>query len=153
MRAILVSTGAPPERSARAVAKLAEIRTEHSLSADLHLDLVPDAYGQRLWTLPAARPTTCSQRHSQASSARRSPSTTSTSPSGARPPSSEVAIRQAIDQLRTERRPNHEDALRFAELCGRGRLSKFQPCLPERLESEYLAEVLTDEAEALAALK
>jgi hypothetical protein len=39
------------------------------------------------------------------------------------------------------RRPNHEDAVRFAD----GRLSKFQPCLPERLEAEFLAEVLTNE--------
>jgi ATP-dependent Lhr-like helicase len=63
---------------------------------------------------------------------------------------SEVAIRQALAQLGAERRPDHADALRFAESCGRGRLSKFQPCLPPRLEAEYLASMLTDEVGARA---
>ena len=61
---------------------------------------------------------------------------------------SEAAIRTALDELHTAGRPNHADAVRFAEGCARGRLSKFQPCLPERLEAELLAEVLTDEAGA-----
>ena len=44
------------------------------------------------------------------------------------------------------------DAIRLAESCARGRLSKFQPCLPPRLEAELLAETLTDDAAARAVL-
>ena len=36
---------------------------------------------------------------------------------------------------------NDADALRLAENCARGRLSKFQKCLPPRLESAFLAEI------------
>lgn len=65
---------------------------------------------------------------------------------------SEAAIREAIADLRGEGRPNDADALRLAERCARGRLSKFQRCLPPRLESAFLAEVLTDPGAARAAV-
>ena len=51
-------------------------------------------------------------------------------------------------ELRQAGRPTDDDALSLADGCARGRLSKFQPCLPERLEAEYLASMLTDRAEA-----
>jgi hypothetical protein len=57
---------------------------------------------------------------------------------------SEVAIRQALDALRAEGRPNAEDAQRFASLCARGALSKFEPCLPDRLLNAHLAQKLTE---------
>ena len=65
---------------------------------------------------------------------------------------SEAAIREAIADLRREGRPNDADALRLAENCARGRLSKFQTCLPPRLEAAFLAEVLTDAGEARRAI-
>jgi ATP-dependent Lhr-like helicase len=64
---------------------------------------------------------------------------------------SEAEIREAIADLCREARPNGADAMRLAENCARGRLSKFQKCLPPRLESAFLAEALTDvEAARLA---
>jgi hypothetical protein len=51
-----------------------------------------------------------------------------------------------------DRRPDEQDALRFAASWARGRLSKFEPCLPEHLASAYLAEPLTDPVEAGRAL-
>jgi ATP-dependent Lhr-like helicase len=57
---------------------------------------------------------------------------------------SAVAIRQALERLRAEERPSEADALRLAARCARGRLSKFQPCLPSRLESAYLVSILLD---------
>ncbi len=65
---------------------------------------------------------------------------------------SESAIRDAIAELRLDEHPNHADALRLAEGCACGRLTKFLPCLPPRLESEFLAEVLTDDAAARVAI-
>ncbi len=57
---------------------------------------------------------------------------------------SEVAIQQALADLRAEGRPNEEDAVRLAELCARGPLTKFEPCLPERMLAAHLAEKLTE---------
>jgi hypothetical protein len=65
---------------------------------------------------------------------------------------SESAIRMALQELRSAARPTAEDALSLAESCARGRLSKFQPCLPATLEAEYLASILTNPEEARAAL-
>jgi hypothetical protein len=36
-------------------------------------------------------------------------------------------------RLRAAGRPSRDVVVRFAESCARGRISKFQPCLPERL--------------------
>jgi len=66
---------------------------------------------------------------------------------------SEVAIRQALDTLREQNRPNQDDSFRFAESCARGRLSKFEPCLPDRLAAAYMADVLTDAAGAADVLR
>ena len=65
---------------------------------------------------------------------------------------SDAAIRKALAELHEEQCPNHDAALRFAESCARCRISKFQPCLSDRLESELLAEALTNEDEARKAL-
>jgi ATP-dependent Lhr-like helicase len=66
---------------------------------------------------------------------------------------SEAAIRKAIDELRTAGRPDQEDAQRFAAGCARGRLSKFEPCLPQSLLAAYMAEVLTDAPAAREVLR
>src|SRR5262249_45128969 len=65
---------------------------------------------------------------------------------------SEAKIREVIADLRRETRPNGADAMRLAANCARGRLSKFQKCLPPRLEAAFLAEVLTDVAAARLAI-
>ena len=57
---------------------------------------------------------------------------------------SEVGIRQAMERLHAEHRPNTDDALAYAEGLDRVRLSKFQPCLPAELETRYLADALTE---------
>ena len=41
-------------------------------------------------------------------------------------------------------KPNETDALQFAASRARGILSKFEPCLPDRLLNRYLAERLTE---------
>jgi len=57
---------------------------------------------------------------------------------------SEVAIHQALDKLKADGRPDEADALRFAASCARGRLSKFEPCLPERLAAVFFIELLVE---------
>lgn len=55
-----------------------------------------------------------------------------------------VAVRQAIEGLRAAGRPNAADARRHAEGAARHPISKFQPCLPEGLLLDLLAERLLD---------
>jgi ATP-dependent helicase Lhr and Lhr-like helicase len=57
---------------------------------------------------------------------------------------SDVAIRQALEQLKTDNRPSWRDALRFAPDLSQSRLSKFLPCLPDELARELLVEKLVD---------
>ncbi len=64
-----------------------------------------------------------------------------------------VGIRQAIEALAEPGVLSHETALKFAAGCARGRVSKFQPCLSERLELELLAEALTDVAGAVRTIE
>ena len=61
-------------------------------------------------------------------------------------------VTAALDRLRAADRPTDEDAARLASGCTRVRLSKFQPCLPPRMEQNFLARSLTDPAEARATL-
>lgn len=50
-----------------------------------------------------------------------------------------LAIRDAIEELQRTGRPTLADALPYLGDLARGRLSKFQPCLPEHLERVFLA--------------
>ena len=64
-----------------------------------------------------------------------------------------VAVRQAVAALSQPGRVSREAARRAAADAARGRISKFQPCLPAELEQELLADVLVDSdgaAEAVA---
>jgi hypothetical protein len=57
-----------------------------------------------------------------------------------------------IQQLRQQNRPNREDALRFASGAVRGRVSKFESCVPENLLLELWAYSVLDEAGAREAV-
>ena len=56
--------------------------------------------------------------------------------------------RAFIHELRQQGRPNREDALRFANRAVRGRVSKFESCVPEKLLLELWAYSVLDEAGA-----
>jgi len=57
---------------------------------------------------------------------------------------SDVAVKQAIDGLREPGVLTWEAARAYAPSAARGRISKFQPCLPEGLERDLLARGLMD---------
>ena len=150
MERILTDDADAAEWSHRARTRIAELRAEHALTPGRGLALVPDGQGVRLWTFAGGKANNLLAKALgellgdkvvvdnlyvgfRDTAAR-----------------SDVAIREALAQLGSAGRPDHADALRLAESCGRGRLSKFQPCLPPRLEAEYLASMLTDDAGARA---
>ena len=63
-----------------------------------------------------------------------------------------VAVRQAIEALKAAGRPNAADARRRADGAAQHPISKFQPCLPEGLLWDLLAERLLDVRAAKAAV-
>ena len=152
IRDVLVSSDVDPEWSQRAQTRLAELRAATDLPRDSQLALVSDNQGLRLWTFAGGRANNLLGRVLESKLGAKV--TLDNLYIGFRGDAaqSDAAIRQAIADLRSEDRPDHADALKFAESCARGRISKFQPCLPDRLEAEYLAEVLTNVDEAQAAL-
>jgi ATP-dependent Lhr-like helicase len=148
IRRVLLADEPPPSWSRRAREKMAEIRTEYALSPDDSIELARDDHGYRLWTFAGGRANNLLGRVLETKLGERVVFHNLYIGFRDDAAKSEVAIRQAIDDLRRENRPDHADAVRLAETRARGRLSKLQTCLPARLEAEYLAEKLTDQDEA-----
>ncbi|MDD9942795.1 MAG: DEAD/DEAH box helicase [Myxococcales bacterium] len=65
---------------------------------------------------------------------------------------STAAIRQTLTSLQQDSRPTEADVLRFAEGAKRGRLSKFEPCLPDGLLQRYFGATVVDADGARRAL-
>lgn len=152
VREVLVSGDLDAEWSQRAQARLTELRAEYDLPAGSPVSLVSDTQGLRLWTFAGGRANNLLGRVLESKLGEKVTLDNLYIGFRGQAAQSESAIRQALAELGLEGRPNHADALQFAESCARGRISKFQPCLPDRLEAEYLAEVLTSDAEARAVL-
>ena len=55
-----------------------------------------------------------------------------------------AAVRETLRKFAEEARPTNADALRFAEGAKRGRLSKFEPCLPDELLQRFFADTVLD---------
>jgi ATP-dependent Lhr-like helicase len=67
---------------------------------------------------------------------------------------SQAALRELLRKLAAEERPNEGDARRWTDATvGRGRASKFAPCLPREALTAYLAERMTDVDGARAAVR
>jgi ATP-dependent Lhr-like helicase len=63
-----------------------------------------------------------------------------------------AALHEVLARLRAEGRPNEADALRFAEGAKRGRLSKFEACLPDGMLQRFFARTVVDLAGARRAV-
>jgi len=153
MRRVLLTDEDSPTSSRRARERLRVLRAEYALSPDADVQLSLDRHGYRLWTFAGGRANNLLGRVLEAKLGSRI--TLDNLYIGFRGDAarSEVAIRQAMEEVRAEGRPSRADAVHFAETCARGRLSKFQPCLPARLEAEYFADVLTDPEESRRVLE
>lgn len=151
IRDVLVSDTVDAEWSQRAQAKLSEVRAAHDLPADSAQSLISDGNGLRLWTFAGGRANNLLGRVLESKLGPKVVVDNLYIAFRDQAALSDAAIKKALAELHAEQRPNHDDALRFAESCARGRISKFQPCLPARLEAEYLAEVLTNANEARSA--
>jgi ATP-dependent Lhr-like helicase len=152
MREVLSPDSDDPSWSQRARSKLSELRQEHASIPPEGLFLQRKVDGYRLWTFAGGR---ANNLLAKVLEDRLGGKVTSSNlylnlqgASG----KSQAAITAAIEELRAAARPNSADALRFAASCARGRLSKFEPCLTDRLAAAFMAETLTDAEGAAKAL-
>ncbi len=152
IREVLTSDTVDPWWSRRAREHMASVRAEYGFLSPSGLDLVRDRDSYRLWTYAGGRANNLLAKLLEEVLGPKVTSGNFSLGFKENAAASEAAIRQALDQLRQSGRPTEEDAIRYAEACARGRLSKFQPCLSERLEAVYLAARLTDAEGARAAL-
>lgn len=153
MRAVLTGSDEDAAWSRRARTRMVEIREEQAFLTPAGLQLEPEPGGSmRLWTFAGGRANNLLAKVFESLLGEKVTANNQALRFRDKAADSEVAIRQAIDRLRAEGRPDEQDALRFAASCARGRLSKFEPCLPEHLANAYLAELLTDPVEARRAL-
>lgn len=152
IRGIIVSDTVDPEWSKRAQQRIAELRVEYRNDGAGGRALVADEYGYRWWTFGGGKANNLIARVLESMLGERVVVDNFYVAFRGDAAGSESKVRAAIEELRASGRPNREDALAFAEQCARGRLSKFQPCLPPGLENELMAERLTDADAARAAV-
>lgn len=144
IRAILTATDEPETWSQRARAKMKELREQHAFLGSEGEVLEESANGYRLWTFAGGKRNNLLAKTLQHRLGAKVTNNNIYLGFSEGAGKSEVAIREALDELRTAGRPNEQDALQFAASCSRGTLSKFEPCLPDRLLNAYMAERLTE---------
>jgi ATP-dependent Lhr-like helicase len=152
MRALLVSDTIEPEWTERAQLAMTTLRAQHTFLADSPSPITRDGQDLKWWTFAGGRANNllaklieedlggeCTVRNSSISCEDAAGQ-------------SEVALRDFIRRLAHEGRPNREDARRHAQSAARSRVSKFEPCLPEELLCDLLAEMVVDEGGAQRAI-
>ncbi len=144
MREVLASDDQPDIWSPRAKTQLAQIRAQHTFLEPEGATLTNEDAGFRLWTYEGGRANNLLAKVLESKLGEKVTCNNVSIGFKEGAGKSDVGIRQALDALHAEARPNHADAVRYAELCARGRLSKFEACLPDRLLSEFMAEELTE---------
>jgi ATP-dependent Lhr-like helicase len=156
MRDVLAPEGedqaVDPSWSQRARTRMKEVREEHADIPQDGLYLQREPGGYRLWTFAGGRANNLLSKVMESELGEKVTSSNLYLRFKGDAAKSEAGIRGTIDKLRGARRPNEDDALRFAADCARTRLSKFEPCLPDGLTAAYMADVLTDPTAAAAAL-
>jgi ATP-dependent Lhr-like helicase len=144
MRDVLVDKVEDPWWSRRARTELASLRQEYTFLRDEPAPLIEESDRTRWWTFAGGKANNLLAKllEERLGGTVRANNFTLTFTDGAA--KSLAGIRQAISELAEPGTLSRETVRRVAKSCARGRISKFQPCLTDRLELELLAEALTD---------
>ncbi len=143
-KAILTHDDEPEAWSQRARKKMREVRDQHIFLNEEAVTIEPSPTGHRLWTFAGGKRNNLLAKTIASLLGEKVTSSNIYLSFSEGAGKSEVAIKQALDQLAQSGRPNAADALKFAASCARGQLSKFEPCLPDELLAVFLAEMLTE---------
>jgi ATP-dependent Lhr-like helicase len=142
MREVLVGEDADPRWSKRATAVVEELRASHSFLDDARAPVVGEPDRVRWWTFAGGRANNLLGALLKESLGDKVTSNNLCVTFAADAARSDVAIQQAIAAL--PEALSWERARAMAPEAARGRVSKFQPCLPPRLETDLLARHLVD---------
>lgn len=152
IRDVLTSREEDPWWSRRARERLQQEREEHAFLDEAPLPLETEPGGMRLWTFGGLKANLLLGRILESILGERVTANNLSLGLKGRAGESEVAVREALARLRQEGRPTREDAIALGAAPRGMRLSKFEPCLPPRLEAIFTASVLTDAPSAKAIL-
>ena len=153
MREVLVGDDVPEVWSTRAQKILVEQRNEHAFLRDDPAPFVRSGDGLTWWTFAGGRANLLLARTLEVELGGKVVSRNTNLTLKAEAAASEYAVRQFLGHLAANGRPNADDARRAADAHGPARLSKFEPCLPERLLAELQAEQTLDPVHAAAAVE
>ena len=143
VRAVLVGTDEPSEWTRRAVGRIAELRAEHDFLDEDGDGLVDEHDGVTLWNFAGGRINNLLAKVLEQQLGQRVMTSNLNLRFRDDAGTSIARVRAALADLAEAGRPDFDDALAHADSCVRARLSKFQPCLPEALEQELLARIVT----------
>jgi len=144
MREVLLDVGEDPWWSKRARKVIAELRESHAFLADAEAPLVSELDKLRWWTFAGGRANGLLALLLEAELGEKVTANNLCVTFAQQAACSDVAVQQAIRGLGEPGKVSWEAARRFAPSAARGRVSKFQPCLPEALERDLLARSLLD---------
>ncbi len=152
MRQILISDDIDPWWSKRATEAIASLRMEKHFLRDALSPITHEAEAFTWWTYAGGQANVLLARMIEAELGGqcvvRNESITCKAEAG----KSEPRLRELLRGWAASGHPNRADALQFAKACaGRMRLSKFQPCLPDGLLEEFLADAIDHEHAASVA--
>ncbi len=148
MQEVLASDDVDVGWSKRAVERMAIVRVERAEEAHAGRALVADKEGWAWWTFGGGRANHLLAKVLQEELGERVTADNLRVRFRGDAANSPAAIHDAVAALAQAGRPNGVDALRVVGDVARGRVSKFQPCLPPELEARMLASKLVDVGEA-----
>jgi len=152
MRAILVEDDYEPAWSRRTRDVIDALRAQYAFLQDEPTPLVEAKDHVRWWTFAGGRANNLLAHLLEAELGAKVTASNTAVTCSEEAGKSLVAVRQTVAALSAPGRISRAAARRAAAGAARGRISKFQPCLPERLELELLAEAMVDNDGAAKAL-
>jgi ATP-dependent Lhr-like helicase len=152
MRALLVSDTVEPEWTERTQLAMTTLRAQHTFLSESASPITRDGQDLKWWTFAGGRANSLLAKLIEEDLGGECTVRNSSITCKAEAGQSEVALRDFLRRLAGEDRPNREDARRHAQSAARSRVSKFEPCLPEALLCDLLAEMVVDEDGARRAI-
>lgn len=152
MRSILVGDDEDPAWSKRMKEVIASLRAEHAFLRDHASPMLIAASEIVWWTYAGGRANVLLAKMLEAELGGTVTARNESMTLKGEAATSTVRVDRFLTELLATGRPSADDAKRFAPSAARGRLSKFEPCLPERALSRLQAEWVVDLFGARAAV-
>ena len=154
MRDVLVGEGARSWWSKRATAAIDQLRESHQFLREEPAPLTQEPDGVvKWWTFAGGRGNRLLAAALQARLGEKVTAGNEAVRFAGDAAKSDVAIRQALRELADGPQLTWADAAGWTDVGANARVSKFQPCLPERVEEELVARELMDVSDATRTLR